>query len=255
MSKKFFIPVLFILIIISVLLNIFLFNYAVKLYQQQKKIQIDPLHSLQFNGINNNISGKTENKIRIIMFGDSRIYQWNPLPDISGCEFINRGIPGDTTSLSVLRVERDILSLKPDIVIIEIGVNDCNGIGTLPELNEFIISNCKKNINEIIYRLKKKNIKTILLSVFPVGSVCLHQLPFWSERTRDAIKEINRYIFKYDSDLIKTINCDTIFLENEKIKKEYANDMLHLNQKAYILLNNHIKPYLVNFIKDTDQRD
>lgn len=41
-----------------------------------------------------------------------------------GLEFVNKGVPGDTTALALKRLDRDVLSLKPGLVIVQLGGND-----------------------------------------------------------------------------------------------------------------------------------
>ena len=38
---------------------------------------------------------------------------------------INSGISGDTTEGALKRVERDIISYNPDLVVVSLGLNDC----------------------------------------------------------------------------------------------------------------------------------
>jgi len=221
----------------------------------KKQYQIDPANLLKYHFLNKKIAAKKSNSTRIVLFGDSRIHQWNPLPEIPGCEFINRGIPGETTSQSLLRLEEDVISLKPDIAIIQFGVNDCNSIGILPEFENFIVQNCKKNISSTIDKLRKSNIKTAILTIFPVGPVDPLHFFIWSDKTRSAIKEINTHILRIDSVDIKSVNCDNIFLDGKTLQKESYHDMIHLNSEGYRQLNKHIKLAIEDFQKDINQRD
>lgn len=41
-----------------------------------------------------------------------------------GLEFVNKGVPGDTTALALKRLDRDVLSLKPGLVVVQLGGND-----------------------------------------------------------------------------------------------------------------------------------
>jgi lysophospholipase L1-like esterase len=255
MKSKIVISTLAALLVLSCLLNIFMFRASIESYRQQKRYQIDPLSYLPYHDENNKIKNKSKDIIRVVLFGDSRIFEWSPLPQLSGCEFINRGIPGETTAQSLLRIERDLISLKPDIAIIEIGVNDCNSIGALPRLDKFIITNGKDNIRKMASILNKNKIRTIFLTIFPVGLVYPHHLPVWSDDTKHAIAEINEFILQFDSPDMIIVNCDNIFLAGNRIKNEYANGMLHLNNHGYKKLNNYIKPYLVKTVEDLKLRD
>ncbi|MGG0414070.1 SGNH/GDSL hydrolase family protein [Peribacillus simplex] len=41
-------------------------------------------------------------------------------------EVLNKGVFNDNSDLLVSRIEKDVMSEKPDIVLIEVGGNDCN---------------------------------------------------------------------------------------------------------------------------------
>lgn len=109
--------------------------------------------------------------IRIVVFGDSLTagYQLQPeqafpakldrkLREIgfSNIEVINMSMVDETSTGAVDRLP-DVIKLKPDIVIVELGVNDtAKGIG---------IDLIYRNIGHIVNRLKEKNIYTILMGV------------------------------------------------------------------------------------------
>ena len=60
----------------------------------------------------------------IVLFGDSRISQWNPLPALDNTVFIDAGIAGETTTEMRRRIQHDVLRHQPDVVIIQSGMND-----------------------------------------------------------------------------------------------------------------------------------
>lgn len=240
---------------VSVCVNALLLKMNIDYYCLYKTVRVDPSNLFKYNELNKKISRKNENTIRIVLFGDSRIAQWDPVPDIPGCEIINRGVPGETTSQSLLRIDSDLLSLNPDIAVIQIGANDCNSIGTLPEFEVPIITNCRDNIKRITEILTSRNIRTVFLTIFPVGSVPVYRLPFWSEKTRSYISETNTMLSGYNSGNIRIVDCDPLFLENGKLKKTYAKDMLHLNRGAYMKLNDQVKPYIETYIAEMRRRN
>ncbi len=248
MRKKYFLILFISILSISVSFNAIIFFYSIKIYRQYKKLQIDPSGYLEYNHLNTDVAKKKTGVTRIIFFGDSRIYQWNDLPDLPGCEILNRGIPGDTTSLALLRIERDVIRLNPDIIIIQLGGNDCNTIGVLPEMENYVTTRCENNIGVIVDKLQKKKIRAIVLTIFPFGSVDLYRWPVWSERTRYAITKVNSRLMEYDSANVRVLDCDTIFLERNKMKKEYSRDLLHINRDGYFRLNAFISPYIKDLI-------
>lgn len=68
----------------------------------------------------------------IVAFGDSTtaarqgvtVYAALLESALAGASVINAGVPGDTTAESARRFEKDVLARKPDLVIIQFGIND-----------------------------------------------------------------------------------------------------------------------------------
>ncbi len=90
----------------------------------------------------------------IICFGDSLTYGTgagkgmdypSQLSKLMNKPVINAGVPGDTTASALRRLKRDVLSQKPDIVLITLGGNDLkNGIS-----KAVAFSNLKKIVESI----------------------------------------------------------------------------------------------------------
>ena len=81
------------------------------------------------------------------------LFELYPYADVT---FVNSGIAGDTTEGAIKRLERDVISKNPDLVIMSIGGNDCteHGISKLDEYAEnlrYIINEIKKTGAEIIF--------------------------------------------------------------------------------------------------------
>lgn len=233
-------------LVASISINALTVVYSLKIYRQYKQFQIDPAGYLVYGRLNTAAGKKKPGFTRIVFFGDSRIYQWENLPDLPGCEMLNRGRPGDTTAMAVLRLERDVIDLDPDLVVIQIGGNDCNAIGVLTGMENEITANCVKNIDLIVDKLERKKIRVIILTIFPFGSIDLYRLPVWSERARYAAGKVNMAIMKYNTILTSALDCDTVFMDDVKMKKEYSRDTLHINREGYLRLNAFVYP----FIKD-----
>lgn len=71
----------------------------------------------------------------------------------------NAGVPGDTTSSALQRLDKDVIHKKPDLVIILLGGNDF--------IHRVPVNDTKKNIDAMVERLKKEDIPVILVS--PIG--------------------------------------------------------------------------------------
>ena len=70
---------------------------------------------------------------------------------------INSGVSGDSAPVGLQRLERDVLSYNPDLVLISYGLNDSTG-------GKEGVGKYTSALEEIFSQLKKKNIETIFLT-------------------------------------------------------------------------------------------
>lgn len=99
----------------------------------------------------------------IVCFGDSLTYGTGASPGMDypsrlgrklGREVINAGVPGDTTASALNRLERDVLSASPGLVLITLGGNDLkNGVPAEEAL---------ANLIEIVETLQKNGARVIV---------------------------------------------------------------------------------------------
>jgi lysophospholipase L1-like esterase len=71
-------------------------------------------------------------KFTVVTFGDSttnlrkgvEVYTTQLAQRMPEAQFLNRGVGGNTTELARKRFERDVLAAKPDLLIVQFGMND-----------------------------------------------------------------------------------------------------------------------------------
>lgn len=106
----------------------------------------------------------------IICFGDSLTYGTgagkemdypSQLSKMIGTPVINAGVPGDTTARALQRLERDVLSKTPDLVLITLGGNDLkNGVAK---------NRAFQNLRIIVESIQKTGARVILGGIkFPI---------------------------------------------------------------------------------------
>ena len=123
----------------------------------------------------------TQKKKRVIFFGDSITQQGaepggyiNRVDSMcrlenksSQFEFLGAGIGGNKVYDLFLRMDSDVLSKNPDVVVIYIGVNDVwhkVSYGTGTDADKF-----EKFYNAIIKKLKERNIRVVLCTPAVIG--------------------------------------------------------------------------------------
>ena len=121
---------------------------------------------------------------------------------------------------------------NPTHIIIETGVDEV----VREEKNEIEIYN---GIINIIKQIKKDRpyAKIYLESLYPTRDI---------EKNK-KIKNINKMLKEYTKDKkIKYINIYPHLLENNLLKKDYAEDEIHLTENAYARVSTHIRAALKN---------
>lgn len=109
-------------------------------------------------------------KMRIVFIGNSIV---NGFPydrnndfvslyrDSTGYDVINKGINGDTVNGVMRRFSEDVLSYKPDMVVIMTGTNEFIYKELLPE-------QCMNNIMNLVNLARNEGIEPVLLTPIPV---------------------------------------------------------------------------------------
>lgn len=110
----------------------------------------------------------------------------------------NRGISGETTRMGLERFPRDVQEVRPDVMTLQFGLNDCNCWVTdagLPRVSETAF---RANLVEMIERARRFGAKAIVLStnhrtlrrdVLPSGEVYEDANGRYSEIARDVAEE------------------------------------------------------------------
>jgi lysophospholipase L1-like esterase len=159
-----------------------------------------------------------------VFLGDSITQGWGDTMgnSFAGMKAANRGISGDTTRGVLIRLQEDVLALKPSGVVLLIGTNDLEE-GAEPET---IVGNLKF----ILAALKQHNARMpiVLCQVFPSSES--------KKRPADKIKRINQlYAAAVKGDAqVMLIETWTLFANAQgDAKPEEFPDLLHPNQAGY----------------------
>lgn len=225
----------------SLALNVVLFNRARQYYIELNGDRLDPLQLSAFSGELPRISGK----IRAVFYGDSRAVRW-PAPTLDArFDFVNRGLEGQTTEQVLLRVDYHLAPAHPQIVILQVGVNDLKTIPLFPNRKIAIIANCKDNIRQIIQRANELGATVIVSTIFPVGNPPLERQPFWSADISAAIEEVNQYIRSLAQPKVIVFEADSVLSDGQQLKPQYAQDEMHLNAQGYQVLNEELTRILL----------
>ena len=238
--------ILTLLLTISVVLNLVLFRYANRYYLQLNGTRLDPLGVIFYEPADPPENELSQQKMKAVFFGDSRAYQWPQPQDLNQFIFLNRGIGAQTSTQVVERYERHISPLQPDILIIQVCINDLKTIPLYPHLKRQIIDNCKANLKQIVDESRNQGTEVILTTIFPLGELPIERRSFWSDEVAKAVVEVNEYINKLRNEDIIIYDTTAILADQSgQVRAEYSYDFLHLNENGYQVLNEGLEKLLL----------
>jgi lysophospholipase L1-like esterase len=188
---------------------------------------------------NKKVAAPAKNEQRVVFMGDSITDSWdNPTNGgfFPGKPYVNRGISGQTTPQMLIRFRRDVIELKPKVVVILAGTNDLAG-NTGPTTLEAI----KDNLTSMAELAKTHGIRVVFASLLPVSDYEMRdgkQIVQTVRRPPDQILALNNWLKEFARtnhhvylDYFSAMKDDKGFL-----KDELSNDGLHPNPAGYAVM-------------------
>jgi len=170
----------------------------------------------------------------VVFLGDSITQGWTGVGALfPGTKIANRGISGDTTRGVLIRLEEDVLVLKPRGVVLLIGTNDLEEQAT-PET-------VAGNLKLILAALKAHNpaLPVVLCNVMPSAEA--------KKRPADKIKKLNQlyYAAIKDEPQVTVLDTWTLFADARgDAKPDEFPDLLHPNAVGYLKFGAALRPVL-----------
>ncbi|WP_020394848.1 SGNH/GDSL hydrolase family protein [Thiolinea disciformis] len=232
----------------SLAANATLFYLTKKFYQEAQTVRLNPLELERYPSA---LADKKIGQKRVVFFGDSRALGW-PAPAAQGLEFINRGI-GDQTSTQVrYRVAAHLAPLKPDLVLLQLCVNDLKVIAQMPEQQAAIVQRCKENVTKIVQEVRASGSEVLLTTVFPVNKASWQYWIRWSEAVDVALQDVNHYIKSLAGEGVYVLDAyDVLEGEPNQTHPQFSRDLLHLNEVGYAQLNQALSEWLKAYLAES----
>jgi len=93
-------------------------------------------------------------------------------------EVINAGIGGDNTARALKRLDRDVLSVRPALAIVQFGINDAAMVDAGPVARKeprVSLDKYRANLNAMIDRLQAAGVRVLLCTPTPMSRRYVHQ--------------------------------------------------------------------------------
>ena len=193
----------------------------------------------RYNNDNKTVAPPAKTEQRVVFMGDSITDSWdNPVNGgfFPGKPYVNRGISGQTTPQMLIRFRRDVLELKPKVVIILAGTNDIAG-NTGPTTLEAI----QDNLTSMAELATAHGVRVVFSSLLPVSDYEIRDgkpLTQTVRRPPEQILALNAWMKEYAKahrfvylDYFSAMVDDKGFL-----KDELSNDGLHPNVQGYAVM-------------------
>lgn len=183
----------------------------------------------------------------LIMYGDSRVSKWKPHPELNNTLIVNAGVAGDSVLEMRRRIDQDVLRLKPDAVLLQVGMNDLTAAATRGIKDpEKIIRRMKSQIQFVIEHLIEHGIEVIVTPIIPATPIGISRQLFWRNEIDTMLTDANIYLKSLaDKHSLQWIDL-LVPLHDEKgdLRTDWYVDPLHLYQSKYTALNSTIEAAL-----------
>lgn len=237
---------LIILLLIIVTAGMVLIHTYKDFYRKNALLRVDPLEFTVVKALDT--TAEIEDS-EIWMIGDSRVRRWPEKLLRNNNTIANLGVEGQTSSQVLYRLMSYLETDTPSLIILETGINDLKVIGLDANLYGEITQQYLKNIEQMIHLCRVRNIRMILIDIFPVGKIELPRRLIWNNAVNKAIDAVNLTLKSYcDDHLVFYFNADAILSDNgTTVRPEFQDDFLHINVMGYEALSKNLKE-LINKI-------
>ena|GEM_PF-997681 len=232
-------------LVLSLGMNIYLGEKALHYYTILNALRLDPL---ELKRIAPQSPPKTST-YRMMMYGDSRAQGW-PAIELRDVEVLNHGISMQTSIQITERYHAHVVPFQPDIIVLQLGMNDVKTIGLFPERRDEIVANYKENLDELIQKSIAQHTNVVVTTILPIGSISLMRTMIWSQEIDKARIELNDHIRSLDKEGVYVFDAAQHVMDEEGyLDHRYAFDELHLNSLGYAQINRYFQPFMRDVVQ------
>lgn len=237
-----FLTALVLALALSVGVNAALFERGTRYYLELNATRLDPLDIRAFPAAPPPDAARP----LVVFLGDSRAQDW-PAPALDGLAFLNRGIGAQTCAQVAGRFDAHIAPLQPDVLVLQVGINDLKTIPLFPDQSQTIAAGSAACIRQLVGQARAVGAAVVLTTVFPVGAPPLERRLFWSDDIAQAVTDVNAQLRALADDSLIVLDAYNLLADDDGLlRPEYSQDELHLNAAGYAVLNEALANLLLS---------
>lgn len=231
-------------LVASVALNVWLARATWHSYLEVRRLRFDPAEELVQRPAPQATDEAASPLPVIVLFGDSRVAQWDPLPAVAGHRVVNLGRSGQTTAQLLLRAD-EVLRHRPVRVLLQLGINDLVTADLLRLDSAVAIQAARRNIDRLIRRLHACGVDVVLMpTIPPADSSVLRSWFHDPAAVRRAVDALNARLMAAPPEGARIIDIRIVLAPKGAVLSCFATDDLHWNSAAYAQLNRVVEPLL-----------
>lgn len=224
-------------LLVSAVLNVYFIKRSRHYFREFSLVRLDPLGLAQIDTSADESLAASPEK-RVIFLGDSRAANWPAPENQPGFLFINRGVNGHTAVQTNQRYAIHVAPLRPDVVVIQVGINDLHAIAVLAANKAEIINNCEENIQQLVAQARQTGASVIVTTIVPTQIPTWGDRLVWSDKIETAVQTVNLFIRSLPEEQVTVLDAYALLTdEHGRLAQSYATDYLHLNKNGYDVLN------------------
>jgi lysophospholipase L1-like esterase len=184
-------------------------------------------------------------RLRVVLIGDSRISRWPASAVGDRVEVVNRGMGGETIAQMARRFDRDAIALKPDVIVIQSGVNDLVAATFMDNVaGRAVIRQTAGTLLGLTREGAASGAQVLLTTIIPAARPEILRLPVWNESLRDAVAEVNSELRRSTlPDHARLIDLSAALAggDDRLLPDEFRLDAGHLNGAGYERLDDELR--------------
>lgn len=157
--------------------------------------------------------------------------------------YVGRGISGQVTTQMLARFQRDVVDLKPKVVLILAGTNDI-----ARNQGPISLENIAGNIQSMCEIAKANKIKPVICSILPAAEYGWRKE---IENVGDKIIEVNKMLQDYaKKNKIAYLDYHSKMVDERKgLPLKYSKDGVHPTAEGYAVMEEMAKPFIEKVAK------